>query len=530
MADALALMPGTLIGGHYIIDTLINTGGFGSVYRGIDRSEGDRPCAIKETYDVTPAARRQALTEAAVLFTIRSKHLPQVYDAFEDNGRFYLVMQLIEGQTLLQINRQRGGPCSEQEVLRWLLPIIEVLQELHSRNPAVIHRDIKPGNIILTPDGTAVLVDFGITKLYDPSSNTQTLVRAVSEGFSPIEQYLSKTGPQSDIYAMAATMYFLLTCVVPPQSINRSYADTLIAPTRLNPRITPATGRALLQALAVQPEARFSSMHDFARALTQPSFASYSDSTLATSHGGSHTASYGQAASAVTERAQSFVASRPVSTPPAQPSIQQQSLARPPLAPVGRVTQEPLYPVLPSRPPAARRAPAPAPVYRALPSPFHQGCLWGLLQGVLAAAMILALKNQVYVFVGILEGILFYIAAGFFTTRKGGGSFRGAWAGFWSGISSTLVFWLVTFLGVLVLVAQRLQIDENAARAQGRQINLAIALNRAFRLVAPSFATQPSTQQNNNGLVIYLAVGLLVAILAGWLGGLLGNARFRARF
>jgi serine/threonine protein kinase len=77
--------------------------------------------------------------------------------------------------------------------LRWLLPVINVLQELHNRNPAVIHRDIKPGNIILTPDERAVLVDFGLTRLYDPNSDSQTLVRAVSEGFSPIEQYISGT-------------------------------------------------------------------------------------------------------------------------------------------------------------------------------------------------------------------------------------------------------------------------------------------------------------------------------------------------
>src|SRR5437660_10350937 len=123
MTNILPLAPGTLIGGHYIIGALLNTGGFGAVYRGIDTSEGHRPCAIKETYDVTPAARRQALMEAAILFTINSSHLPQVYDAFEDNGRFYLVMQLIEGQNLLEISHQRTVRCSEQEVLHWLLPI-----------------------------------------------------------------------------------------------------------------------------------------------------------------------------------------------------------------------------------------------------------------------------------------------------------------------------------------------------------------------------------------------------------------------
>ena len=120
MSLPIALLPGTTIGNHYIIQSLINSGGFGAVYRGIDTSEGNRPCAIKETYDVTPAARRQALMEASVLFMVRSKHLPEVYDALESNGRFYLVMQLIEGQNLFQLLRSRvpGGLVGEQEPQR----------------------------------------------------------------------------------------------------------------------------------------------------------------------------------------------------------------------------------------------------------------------------------------------------------------------------------------------------------------------------------------------------------------------------
>src|SRR2546421_6106963 len=305
MAAALPLDPGTSIGGHYIIDVLINRGGFGAVYRGIDTSEGNQPCAIKETYDVTPSARRQALMEAAVLFTIKSRHLPQVYDAFEANGRFYLVMQLIEGETLLQLVKRRGRPCSEQEVLNWLLPVMAVLQELHSRNPAVMHRDIKPGNIILTPNQTAVLVDFGLTKLYDPNSDTQTIVRAVSGGYSPIEQYVGKTNPQSDIYAMAATMYFLLTLKLTPESVNRSYRDELIAPRLLNPMLSPNLERVLLKAMSVDADQRYRSMDEFAQALQNPSFTPYADTTSA--NGGSGT-SY-----AYTQRAISPVQSQPQS-------------------------------------------------------------------------------------------------------------------------------------------------------------------------------------------------------------------------
>ncbi|MBE3557669.1 MAG: serine/threonine protein kinase [Ktedonobacteraceae bacterium] len=289
-----ALTPGTVIGGHYIIGQLINSGGFGAVYRGVDTSEGNRPCAIKETYDVTPAARRQALMEASVLFTVRNQHLPEVYDALEDNGRFYLIMQMIEGENLLQILRsriagvplgeqepfQRGdGPCSLQEVLAWLLPIMDVLQDLHNRN--ILHRDIKPGNIILTPDQTTVLVDFGLTRLYDPSKETGKLARAVTEGYSPPEQYLSKTMPQSDIYSMAATIYLLLTNRLPPSALQRTVNDTLIPPRHLNPSLPPAIERALVKALAVQPEQRYQSIREFADALRDPAGNFYNDQTVA---------------------------------------------------------------------------------------------------------------------------------------------------------------------------------------------------------------------------------------------------------
>src|SRR5229473_2022744 len=281
MSPPLSLEPGTLLDGRYIVGTLINRGGFGAVYRGIDTGVSNQPCAIKETYDVTPSARRQALTEAGILFTVRSKHLPQIYDAFGANGRFYLVMQLLEGENLLQLLKTHGQPYSQEEVIAWLLPIMEVLQELHSRTPAVIHRDIKPGNIILTPDQTAVLIDFGLTKLYDPDGNTQTMIKAVSEGFSPVEQYVGKTGPQSDIYAMAATIYFLLTLRLPPESVNRSYRDELITPRLLNPMLTPNVERVLHKALSIDADQRYRSMDEFAQALKNPSFMAHADPTIA---------------------------------------------------------------------------------------------------------------------------------------------------------------------------------------------------------------------------------------------------------
>ncbi len=539
MTDTVSLLSGTLVGGHYIISSLINRGGFGAVYRGVDTSEGGRPCAIKETYDVTPAARRQALMEAAVLFTIQSDHLPQVYDAFEDSGRFYLVMQLIEGQNLLEIMRQRGMPCSEQDVLGWMLPIIEVLHELHSRRPPVMHRDIKPGNIIITPDQQAVLVDFGLTKLYDPGINTQSNMRAVSEGFSPVEQYIGKTSPQSDIYSLAATMYFLLTGYVPLSSIQRSVHDDLTPPRRLNPQISPRIEQALLKAMALNADFRYASMHEFARAFQQPQFSGYADLTVSALG-----PQAGQGSVNATVQAKpTFPLPTSVPPPPPAHSMQPPLRLNPGKHRGGKQhrpspqnnwpeNQAPAYPVLPQHPQGKSRAPAqpmPMPTYKPLPGAYSQGCLWGIVQGVLSAALILSSKNQPNFYVTTGMGLLFYLLAGFRTTRKGGSSFRGAWAGFWAGISSTIIFWVVLVVGLLIDVARRVQIDANAARLSQQPFNINTELSRDFQLVTSGLLPQTSSPQGNNGLVTYLVVGLVCAMAFGWLGGILGSLRFRAR-
>jgi serine/threonine protein kinase len=517
MTDKIPLDTGTTIGGHYIIDGLINRGGFGAVYRGIDSSEGDQLCAIKETYDVSPTARRRALMEAAVLFTVKSKHLPRVFDAFEADGRFYLVMQLIEGKTLQQLLKLQGRPCSEQEVINWLVPIMHVLNELHSRNPAVIHRDIKPGNIILTPDQTAVLVDFGLTKLYDPKSDTQTLVRAVSGGYSPVEQYVGRTSPQSDIYAMAATMYFLLTLKLPPESVNRSYRDELIAPRLLNPMLSPNLEHVLLIAMSVNADQRYRSMDEFAQALQNPSLTLYADPTIANGGPG---VSY-------TQRAISQVQSRPQ-------GIDRQSVPQPAPAPTPsyqNVSPQPAtYAALPFLPPNTNLKPAkPIPEYRPLPSPISQGCLWGLVQGLLAALIVLIMKKEVYFYVAIVEGFLFFMLAGFLTTRKGGKTSRAVWAGFWAGTVSTAIFWIVILVGFAVLVSQNIALQTAKAQQNGTPQDARVELHNAITVVSATLPMHPTTPQSGTNVIVFLTGGLLCAIGFSLIGGILGRSRFRTK-
>ncbi|GAC1454923.1 MAG: hypothetical protein NVS4B1_05930 [Ktedonobacteraceae bacterium] len=522
MSLPVALTSGTVIGNNYIIGSLINSGGFGAVYRATDQSEGNRPCAIKETYDVTPAARRQALMEASVLFTVRSDNLPQVYDALEANGRFYLVMQLIEGQDLLQLLKDRvasrhmanvgeqepyqatQGPCSEQEVLAWMFPIMDILQELHSRNPAVVHRDIKPANILLTPNHTTVLVDFGLTKLYDPRSNgTQSLGRAISQGFSPIEQYTGQTGPQSDIYAIAATMYLLLTNCLPPSAVKRSVHDDLVPPRRFNPMLSLSVEQALLKALAVQADQRYHTMREFAQALRQPTFDAHADTTLV-------------------GPSVPHISRHPYNTPllPKQPvpAYAYPGLPQPAKRPVSAATS-PGYSMVPQSAVVSTHP---------LPTPFGQGCLFGLIQAVLSVVLILLLKKEPSFYLAAIMGFLFYVLAGFTTTWHGGSSLRGGWSGVWAGITSTIMFWVILFLGLFILLAQRIEVDTTRAQQLG-VAPPANELNRAWKAIQPVYPhfASSATQSSWGNLLFLLGGGLLLASTFGWLGGMLGVSQHK---
>ena len=522
MSLPAALVPGTILANNYVIESLINSGGFGAVYRAIDRSEGNRLCAIKETYDVTPAARRQALMEASVLLTVRSENLPQVYDVLEANSRFYLVMQLIEGQDLLQLLKDRvasrhmanvgeqephqsmQGPCSEQEVLAWTFPIIDILQELHSRHPGVIHRDIKPANIILTPNQTTVLVDFGLTKLYDPRSNgTQTLGRAVSQGFSPIEQYTGSTGPQADIYALAATMYLLLTNCLPPSAIKRSVQDELIAPRQFNPTLSLTVERALLKALAVQADQRYQTMHEFAQALRESTFDAYDDITLA------------------------GMKITPTSRYPQKPVPQNYPVpvyAGTP-QPVNKRATQAAYPVVPA-PPGYVMVPQSALVSApALPTPFGQGCLFGLIQAVLSVVLVLLIKKEPSFYLAAFMGFLFYALAGFMTTRRGGSSLRGGWSGAWAGITSTVMFWVVLFIGLCILLAERIDVDTTRAQRLGKSLP-SDELAHAWKAIQPMYPNHPLAPAQSPwvNLLFLLGGGILLASTIGWFGGMLGTS------
>ena len=208
----MGLQQGEVIYQRYRIVKLLAQGGFGTLYRAWDTALG-RPCALKENLDPSPGGQRQFLREAKILANLIHPSLPRVTDYFLVQGQSqYLVMDYVEGQDLQEMLEDRGSPLPEVRVQVWAGQICDALTYLHSQTPPVIHRDIKPANIKITPSGQAVLVDFGIAKVYDPKLKTTLGAQAVSPGYSPYEQYgKGKTDPRTDIYALGATLYTLLT-------------------------------------------------------------------------------------------------------------------------------------------------------------------------------------------------------------------------------------------------------------------------------------------------------------------------------
>ena len=154
-------------------------------------------------------------------------------------------------------------------MLAWASDILDALQYLHTRKPPVVHRDIKPGNIKITPEGRAVLVDFGLAKAQDSTEATATGARGLSPGFSPPEQYGSgRTDARSDLYSLGATLYALLGGQKPPDGLERALGQASLIPlAQLNPRVSARVAAATERALAIQPEGRFASAAEFVAAL-----------------------------------------------------------------------------------------------------------------------------------------------------------------------------------------------------------------------------------------------------------------------
>lgn len=247
----------TVLENRYRIDRLLAHGGMGAIYRGFD-TKLKMPVAIKENFFQTPQAIRQFEQEALILARLHHPNLPRVSDHFSFEGQQYLVMDFIEGEDLWQMVKRQGRPLDEAQAVNYISQVCDAVSYLHRQNPSIIHRDIKPQNIKITPDGQAMLVDFGIAKLAEGGERTGTGARGVTPGFSPPEQYSGLgTTPASDIYSLGATLYALLTGQKPPDSVSLMVGGAKFeSPEMLNPRLSHKVSEVIIWAMRLQPAAR----------------------------------------------------------------------------------------------------------------------------------------------------------------------------------------------------------------------------------------------------------------------------------
>ena len=217
------LPPQSVLSGRYVILRRVGKGGMGAVYQAADTRIPGKTWAVKEMSDAAitnPLEKQQAIAafrqEALMLARLDHPNLPKVTDHFTEGGKQYLVMDFIEGETLVErLEREDGGPLPVDEVLDWAAQLCDVLEYLHGQSPPVVFRDLKPGNVMVTPEGTVKLIDFGIVRLFKPGKATDTAFFGTT-GYAPKEQYgKGQTDARSDVYALGATLHHLLTGVDP---------------------------------------------------------------------------------------------------------------------------------------------------------------------------------------------------------------------------------------------------------------------------------------------------------------------------
>jgi tRNA A-37 threonylcarbamoyl transferase component Bud32 len=266
------LSAGTVLQGRYQIEEAIGIGGMSLVYRGRDLRFKDvvRYCAIKEMAQSAPDSHTRLLNlknferEAGLLATLQHPAIPRVYDFFEENGRVYLVMELVKGKDMETILEEAGKPLDEARVGRWAVQICDVLAYLHNHKPQpIVFRDMKPSNIMVIEDDRIVLIDFGIARTLNRSDRKGTMIG--TEGYSPPEQYRGIAEPVGDIYALGATLHHLLTNTDPRLETPFTFHERPVR--QLNPAVSPEMEAVIVKAIEYDMEARWQSAEELKRAL-----------------------------------------------------------------------------------------------------------------------------------------------------------------------------------------------------------------------------------------------------------------------
>ena len=191
-----------------------------------------------------------------------------MYTAFEENNTAYMVMEFLQGTTLEDMLAANGGALSEREAVRYVTAIGQALQEVHKNG--VLHRDVKPGNVIVTDDGRTVLVDFGSAREFTANVSGRMSV-FVTPGYAPLEQYAkcARRGVYTDVYALGATLYHLLTGVMPISAPDRTHGIALRELHRVNAHVSKNVSKAVMKALELRSSDRYRSIGEFLDALTR---------------------------------------------------------------------------------------------------------------------------------------------------------------------------------------------------------------------------------------------------------------------
>lgn len=353
---------GTVLANRYRVTQVLGCGGMGAVYLAHDQNIPNQLVAVKENLSNSAQAQQQFQSEVQVMRRLRHTGLPRVTDQFTGpRNRQYMVMDYIAGETL-EAAVQRRHPLPIAEIVDIGLQLTEVLRYLHSCQ--VIHRDIKPPNIRLTPEGQAVLVDFGISKLHVPGQRTQVWGKGMgTDGYAPLEQYTMSgsigTDARTDLYSLGAVLYFALTNQTPPSALELERGvKPLTPPMRLRADVPQPLQRVIFTAMALPKDRRYQTADAMRQAL------------------GALTATPGGSASAGLASA----------TPPTlAPTVR--TFATPPVWPVSPVPATPSYSNAPglspvNAPPSPRTARR-----RTLAAALQFGCVLGILALLLVVVL-----------------------------------------------------------------------------------------------------------------------------------------------
>ncbi|HNU08836.1 MAG TPA: serine/threonine-protein kinase, partial [Pyrinomonadaceae bacterium] len=266
----------TLLQNRYLIGQMIGRGGAGEVYLAIDQRIGG-PVVMKRTYyagsDVLGGGFE---SEARALERVRHQVLPKVTDHFVEQGDQFLVMDFVQGDDLAKRMAASQKPFPLSWVMFWADQILDALIYLHSNEPPIFHRDIKPQNLKLTEQNNVVLLDFGLSQGAVAKLEGRSGVPAQTKPFASLEQIRGGgTNARSDVYSLSATLYFLLTGVVPPDAVTRADAvlggvsDPLGSPDTINPEVSPAIADVIVKGMAVSHDQRFADARGMQKALRE---------------------------------------------------------------------------------------------------------------------------------------------------------------------------------------------------------------------------------------------------------------------